>query len=101
MTDTTHAEPHPNYTLVFGTLAVATALEIGASFLPMPFKIVALVLLAGGKATLVLMYFMHLKMDHRIYTMFFVLGLVLAIPIILIVTVAMTQLTLVPPPLPK
>src|SRR5262245_35993786 len=101
MTDTTHAEPHPNYTLVFITLGVATALEIGASFLPMPFKIIALVLLAAGKATLVLMYFMHLKMDHRIYTMFFVLGLVLAVPIILIITVAMPLLHLVPPPLPK
>ncbi len=95
MTETAHSESRSPYGLVFLVLAVATALEIGASFLPMPFKIIALVILAAGKASLVLLYFMHLRMDHRIYAMFFVLGLVLAVPIILIITIAMPMLTLI------
>lgn len=95
MTETVHTESHPRYGLVFLALAVFTGLEVGASFLPMPVKIIALVILAATKAVLVLMYFMHLKMDHRIYAMFFGLGLVLAIPMILIITVAMPMLTLV------
>jgi cytochrome c oxidase subunit 4 len=97
MAEATHTEQHPNYLLVFIALGVATALEIGASFLGMPIKVIALVVLAALKATLVLMFFMHLKMDHRVYTMFFVLGLVLALPIIMIITIAMPALTLAAP----
>jgi len=97
MTEMTRTEQHPNYLLVFIVLGVATALEIGASFLGQPFKVIALVVLAASKATLVLMFFMHLKMDHRIYTMFFVLGLVLALPIIMIITIVLPTLTLVLP----
>lgn len=97
MTEMTHTEQPPNYLLVFIALGVATALEIGASFLGMPFKVIALVILAASKATLVLMFFMHLKMDHRIYTMFFVLGLVLALPIIMIIVIVLPMLIFTSP----
>ncbi len=96
MTEATqHTEAHPRYGLVFLALAAATALEVGASFLPMPFKIIALVVLAATKAALVLLYFMHLRMDHRIYAIFFGLGVVLAVPIILTISVVMPMLTFV------
>jgi len=96
MTEITHAESHPRYGLVFLTLAAFTGLEIGASFLPNPFKWIALVALAATKAALVLMYFMHLKMDHRIYTMFFALGVVLALPMIMIIGIVMPMLIRAP-----
>jgi caa(3)-type oxidase subunit IV len=88
----THLQAHTSYGLVFILLAVFTGLEIGASFLPTAAKVPALVLLAATKATLVLLYFMHLKSDSRLYAAFFVIGLVLAVPLILIMATVMPAL---------
>jgi cytochrome c oxidase subunit 4 len=72
----------PNYLLVFIFLAVFTALEIGVSYLPPIIKIPALILLAGTKASLVVLYFMHLRYDNRLYALPILIAIVLAIPII-------------------
>ena len=79
----------PNYGLVFLVLAIFTAVEVGVSYLSQNIKIPVLLLLSGVKATLVLLYFMHLKSDSRLFAMFFVLGLALIIPLLLIFTVVM------------
>lgn len=81
-----------SYLTVFLILAGFTALEVGASFLSGPIRIPALVVLAAGKATLVLLYFMHLKFDSRIFAMFFLIGLILLIPLVLIMTLVMPVL---------
>jgi cytochrome c oxidase subunit 4 len=86
------ARPHPRYGIVFLILAVFTGLEVGASYLPGPLKIPVLAVLAITKAALVLLYFMHLKFDARVYAFFFVIGIVLALPIILIITLVMPTL---------
>lgn len=78
-----------SYGLIFILLAVFTAVEVGASYLPASFKIPILLLMAVIKASLVVLYFMHLKSDARLYAMFFAVGFVLIIPIVLILTVVM------------
>jgi cytochrome c oxidase subunit 4 len=64
---------------VFYALAVLTALEIGAVFLPISKLIIAVMLitLALTKAALVAMYFMHLKFEKR------TLGIIALTPLIL------------------
>lgn len=80
---------HTNYGAIFLLLAGFTVLEVLVSYLNAGIRIPILFILAIIKATLVVLYFMHLKMDSRLYAMFFVIGLVLAVPIILIMTTVM------------
>jgi cytochrome c oxidase subunit IV len=85
-----HAQP--TYHIVFVILAVFTGLEIAASFLPAPWKSIALIALAATKAVLVLLFFMHLKYDARLYAGVFTIGVILAIPVVLIVTLVLPNL---------
>jgi cytochrome c oxidase subunit IV len=58
---------HPNYMAIFWYLAILTVVEIGVVFLPFG-KLVngtLLCALALGKASIVAMYFMHLKFETR------------------------------------
>jgi len=69
----------PNYMMVFFALFVLTVLEIGTVYLPISQLGVAvvLILLALSKASLVAMYFMHLKFEKR------TLGIIALTPLIL------------------
>ena len=81
------AEPSP-YVVVFAILVLFTIMETGIAYLPdLPegVRIGVLGFLAATKVSLVLLYFMHLKSDHRLFALPFALGLVLVIPLILIV----------------
>lgn len=84
-----HKEARSPYLTIFIILAVFTGLEIGASFLPEGIKIPVLILLAITKASLVLLYFMHLKSDSRLYAAMFAIGLVLIIPLVLVMSLVM------------
>ncbi len=80
----------PNYFRVFILLAVFTLIETLASYLSQPaLKFPVLIVLAVTKAVLVLLYFMHLKFDHRLFTYLFVAGCVLSIPLVLVMTLVM------------
>jgi cytochrome c oxidase subunit 4 len=82
--------PYPLYTVIFGALAVLTAGEIIiAEIFTSWFKIVALLVIAIIKAALVVIYYMHLKSDSRIFT------LVLLLPVF-IVTISLMFLLIVP-----
>jgi len=61
------AHRHPNYMAIFWWLAVLTVIEIAVIFAPFgKFTIgVLLVGLALGKASLVALYFMHLRFETR------------------------------------
>ncbi|HXG17213.1 MAG TPA: cytochrome C oxidase subunit IV family protein [Calidithermus sp.] len=61
------AHKHPNYMAIFWYLAILTVIELAVIFLPLSkFTIgVLLVALALGKASLVAMYFMHLRFETR------------------------------------
>lgn len=78
-----------SYLIVFLILAFFTALEVGASMLPEGFKVPILIILAVTKAALVVLYFMHLKSDSRLYAGFFLIGFILIIPLVLIMTLVM------------
>ena len=69
----------PNYMAIFYLLTALTALEIGIVFVPIAKLIIAIALigLALFKATLVALYFMHLKFEKR------TLGIIALTPLIL------------------
>ena len=82
-------EPHStppsrqrSYIAVFGLLALLTLIEIGVTYLPLP-RVPILVPLAILKATLVALFYMHLKYDRKIFTVVFVMGLLMGIGLIL------------------
>ena len=74
------AHEHRRYLQVFAWLALLTALEIGVIYLPLAkFTIgVLLCALALGKASLVAMYFMHLRFETRTLGMIAIVPLVIA-----------------------
>ena len=71
----------PNYMGVFIALIVLTALEVGVTYLPLP-RIPVLVPLAIAKAALVVMFYMHLKFDRRVFSLIFVIGVLMGVALI-------------------
>jgi cytochrome c oxidase subunit 4 len=73
------AHKHPNYMAIFWWLAVLTVIEIGVVFLPFGKFVNGTLLcaLALGKASMVAMYFMHLKFETR------TLGLIAITPLVI------------------
>jgi cytochrome c oxidase subunit 4 len=81
------AHDEPNYMLIFYWLAALTAIEVGVTYagLPKVLMIALLVGLAVAKATMVAMYFMHLKFERS------TLGLIaLTPPLLLVMFVCIT-----------
>jgi cytochrome c oxidase subunit IV len=74
-----HASP-AFYWVIGGILTVITAVEVAIFYIPFlePVLVPSLLILSAGKFLLVVMYFMHLKFDHRIFTGVFLSGMVLA-----------------------
>lgn len=86
-------EKRPNYLFVFIALAVFTLIETLVSYVQQQaIKFPTLVVLSVVKALLVLLYFMHLKFDSKVFTYLFISGCVLAIPLILVITLVMPLL---------
>ena len=81
-----HISPKSTYYAVFGALMVGTALTVAAAFVDLPFQMnfpVAL-LIAITKASLVILFFMHVKYGSRLTklivgTAFFFLGILLTL----------------------
>jgi len=85
-----HTGKQPNYFAVFAVLAAFTLIETLVSYVSQAqIKVPVLITLAVIKAVLVLMYFMHLRSDARVFSYLFVAGCILAIPLILVITVIM------------
>lgn len=79
------AHSHPGvmtYVAVAVVLTVLTALEVAVSVVDIPAiesaVLPILLTLTAGKFVLVVMFYMHLKMDSRLFTWVFVAPLVLA-----------------------
>jgi cytochrome c oxidase subunit 4 len=86
-------QKRPNYLFVFIILAVFTLIETLVSYVQQQaIKFPTLIVLSVVKALLVLMYFMHLKFDSRVFSYLFIAGCVLAIPLILVITVVMPMI---------
>lgn len=74
-----HASPK-FYWLIGGILAVLTAIEVAAYYMELgAVEVPLLLILSAAKFALVVMYFMHLKFDSRVFTGVFMAGLVLAV----------------------
>ncbi len=74
--------PHPNYLGVFVALVVLTALEVAVTYTPLP-RVPVLVPLAVIKAALVVLFYMHLKFDRKIFGVLFGMGLLMGIGLLL------------------
>jgi caa(3)-type oxidase subunit IV len=71
-----------NYLGVFWLLAGLTGIEIAVTYLPIP-QVPTLVSLALIKASLVAMYYMHLKIDQKIFRMIFLSGILMGVILII------------------
>ena len=79
-----------NYLGIFILLALFTLVETLASYLQQTaIKFPLLIALSLVKAVLVLLYFMHLKFDSRIFSYLFMAGCLLSVPLILVMIFVM------------
>ena len=84
----------PNYLFVFIALAGFTLIETLVSYVQQAaIKLPTLIALSVVKAVLVLLYFMHLKFDSKLFSYLFIAGCVLAIPLILAMVLIMPAIT--------
>jgi len=90
MTEPSPEEAHPpirTYLVVGAVLAVITAVEITMFYITWlaRFLVPALIMLSAAKFSLVVMFFMHLRFDSRIFAGLFVgpLGIAIAIVVAL------------------
>ena len=87
---TDHAQTHPSvkqYVTIAVVLAVLTAIEVGIYYIKALEGILvpALLVLAVVKFALVVLWFMHLKFESRLFMRLFVTGLVLALTLFAVV----------------
>lgn len=71
----------PNYLGVFVALIILTAIEVGVTYFPIP-RLLVLVPLAIAKAALVVLFYMHLKFDRRVFSFVFVIGVLMGASLI-------------------
>lgn len=82
-----HVHPSPNYLGVFIALAVLTIMELGVTaravhdIVPtmIDYQIPLLIILAIAKAALIVLFYMHLKYDAKIFSATFLLGIFLGL----------------------
>ena len=81
----THKDP--NYMAIFWWLFALTVIEVGVIFMPVArlMIVVALIALALSKASLVAMYFMHLRFERRTMAMIAVTPIFLGALLIFII----------------
>jgi cytochrome c oxidase subunit 4 len=73
------------YVAVAVVLAIITAVEVAIYYVPelRGVLVPVLLMLSLAKFSLVVMFFMHLKFDAKLFTGFFISGLLLAISVIM------------------
>jgi len=86
------ARPHPGpkqYIFIAIVLAIVTGIEVAIFYIPFlePILVPALLVLSAIKFALVVLWFMHLRFDSRLYRRLFVTGLILALALFAIVLV--------------
>jgi cytochrome c oxidase subunit 4 len=96
MADTNrHTEPHvlplSVYLTIGGTLLVLTAITVAVSFFHFgAYNLVVAMVIAAVKASLVALFFMHLKYDSKVYLTVFLLA-ILFVAVFIILTMADTM----------
>ncbi len=79
-------QAHPGvgtYLAVAGMLTIITLVEVGVFYVPAFQKVLApiLITLSAAKFSLVVMFYMHLKSDHRLFTLIFTAPLLIAVAV--------------------
>ncbi len=77
------------YLFIFGCLGALTVAELVVTYFSVV-KIVLLIVLAATKATLVVMFYMHLRWERRIYPLAFTAPVIIAV----LTALALQQLVL-------
>ena len=80
-----HAHPTTGtYLAIAGVLTVITLVEVGIFYVPAFQAILApvLIILSATKFALVVMFYMHLRHDHPLFTGVFVLPLAIALAVV-------------------
>jgi len=77
---------HPGvgtYLTVAAVLTIITLVEVGVFYVPALKPVLApiLLLLSGTKFALVVMFYMHLKTDHKLFTAIFTIPLLIAVAV--------------------
>ncbi len=85
-----HVEKHPGaleYAQIGTILAVITGVEVGIYYMGVAHAllVIGLMVLSATKFSMVVLWFMHLKFDHRLFSSMFVLGFILALSIFTVV----------------
>jgi len=85
-TQTPHAHPGVGtYLTVAAVLTVITLVEVGIFYIPAvrhgPLLAPLLLTLSAAKFSLVVMFYMHLKSDHRLFTAIFTIPLLIAVAV--------------------
>lgn len=81
MSEQEHAHPKiSTYLAIFAILTIITIIEVGVFYVPALRPVLApvLLVLSAGKFALVVMFYMHLKQDNKLFTVIFSLPLVIA-----------------------
>ena len=84
--DSEHAHPGAKeYTGIAIVLTVITAIEVAVFYIPAmhPFLVPLLLTLSAIKFGIVVMWYMHLKFDNKLFSVLFFLGMGIAIAITL------------------
>lgn len=94
MAETTAHRPHPTpatYWLVALFLAAVTAMEVTTPYVSTldPVKVPLLVALGAIKFATVVMFFMHLRFDKKLYRNLFLFGVIGVIPLFVVVLLSM------------
>ena len=79
---------HPTvdvYLRVAAALVILTVLEVGVFYVPAfhPVLVPVLLVLSTAKFALVVMFYMHLKFDHKLFSWLFVVPMALAAAVII------------------
>jgi cytochrome c oxidase subunit 4 len=88
--DAAHQEKHPGpleYAQIGFILAVVTAVEVALYYIDMSHDLLVtvLIVLSLAKFTLVVLWFMHLKFDSRLFSVLFFGGMALTMSVFLVV----------------
>ena len=101
MSQAPHAveEEHPTpkkYVEIGGILAIITAIEVAVFYVDSlrPILVPVFLILSAVKFVLVVMFYMHLKFDSRLFTGAFVFGLLIATSIVIALMALMHGLVL-------
>ncbi|MDW8041389.1 MAG: cytochrome C oxidase subunit IV family protein [Nitrososphaerota archaeon] len=86
------------YLAVFAALVVLTVLELVVFFTPLAREVVlsSIVLLAGGKAALIALFFMHLAYEPRSLSSLSILGLSAVVAFLLLSVLSLIGVQIIP-----